>query len=231
MRSIFLAVVLLFAALAVGFKVANVVTSSDVPARGVPFCGKSLAVDEPEVPRFRSIRVVLAYDEEWRSYFGEEVEFVSRSQLGSAVALFRGMHIQLLPVRLEEWQSPSDARSPAQVLSSVRAAVPLGDADVVVAFTGQKFSGADGRADVGGTHAVVELHDGHPEKDAMVLAHEVAHLFGASHGCDLPGHTGLMAESGFDEPKLVCPCVRGVLERNAERFHDDSSQSTETAID
>jgi hypothetical protein len=28
-----------------------------------------------------------------------------------------------------------------------------------------------------------------------------------------------MAEQGFEEPDLVCPCTRQILETNADRFH------------
>jgi hypothetical protein len=28
-----------------------------------------------------------------------------------------------------------------------------------------------------------------------------------------------MAKRGFQEPDLICPCTRQVLERNADRFH------------
>ncbi len=192
-------------------------------------CGRQLFVstDDGRVLRGESTRVVLALDEEWRARFQDESNAVARSLLGEASSLFRGLHIHLLPVRTESWVSPDSVDSAEGLLSAARAAVSLDEADIVVALTGQPLTQADGRAEIGGRYALVRHHPGKPERDAMVLAHEVAHLFGANHGCDLPGHSGLMAKGGFEEPGLICPCTQQVLERNAARFHIDSSVGVE----
>ncbi len=190
-------------------------------AQEILSCGRRLSVgaDDGRMFRAESTRVVLAIDEEWRARFHEESYTVARALLAEAASLFRGLHIHLLPVRAEEWSSPDGVDSAKALLQTAVAAVRLGDEDIVVALTGQRLAPADGWAESGGRYAIVGHHPAKSERDAMVLAHEIAHLFGAHHGCDLPGHSGLMAEKGFNEPDLVCPCTRQVLEMNAARFH------------
>ncbi len=194
--------------------------SVEAEAQSLPLCGTQLVIDASidRVVRAQSTRVVLAIDEEWQARFWEDSRSAATSLLWQASTLFRALNIHLLPVRMETWQSPDVADS-AALLSAARSAIPLGGADIVVVLTGQELAPADGRAEFGGRYALVGHHPERPERDAAVLAHEVAHLFGGSHGCDLPGHSGFMAKKGFKEPDLVCPCTRQVLEMNAARFH------------
>lgn len=202
------------------FQAAGILSAPE--AQEFPSCGRQLLVDREDGRVFRaeSTRVVLALDEEWRARFQDEASAVARSLLSEASSLFRVLHIRLLPVRTESWSSPDNVTSAKGLLAAARAAVSLEDTDIVIALTGQRLSQGDGRAETGGRYAIVSRHPGYPERDAMVLAHEVAHLFGAQHGCDLPDHSGLMAEQGFKEPDLVCPCTRQAIEINAARFHD-----------
>ena len=74
-----------------------------------------------------------------------------------------------------------------------------------------------------------EHHEQQPEKAEFVLAHEIAHLFGATHGCDLADHEGVLASQGFDEPELICPCTRQLLEANAARFHEQAEPPEATS--
>ncbi len=193
----------------------------DIAATGPRACGRQLpgGVDEGQVFRTASTGVVLALDEDWLDdYQGDAVQ-AARTLLWEASRLYRGFNIHLLPVRVQRWASPNEMESAEDLLHVVRDSIPLGDADIVVALTGQQLERADGYAEIGGQYALVKRHAGHPERDAMVLAHEIAHLYGAYHGCNLPGRSGVMAEQGFEEPDLVCPCTRQVLELNAARFH------------
>lgn len=184
-------------------------------------CGRLLVeLDDGIVFHAASTRVVLALDEEWRVRFAEDATPVARSLLVEAGALFRSVDIHLLPVRVESWESPDNLRSAIELLQVARESVDYAAADIVIALTAQELVGADGRAEVGGRYALVEHHEEHPERDSFVLAHEVAHLFGATHGCDLPGHDGVLAERGFNEPQLICPCTEQLLEANAARFHE-----------
>lgn len=184
-------------------------------------CGRQLpgGVDEQQVFRTTSTRVVLALDEEWQAEFQAEATVAARALLWEAASLYRGFDIHLLPLRIERWVSPDEMDSAEDLLHLARRNIPRGDADIVIALTGQQLDQGDGYAEIGGTYALVSRHPGHPERDAMVLAHEVAHLFGAYHGCNLAGRSGVMAEQGFEEPDLVCPCTRQALEMNASRFH------------
>jgi len=184
-------------------------------------CGE-LLVEPDRGPVFEaaSTRVMLALDEEWHEHFGDDAAQVARSLLVETGGLFRSVDIHLLPIGVTNWESPDAIDDAEELLVVVRETVDLEDADIVIALTAQNLSGADGEAEVGGRYAIIEQHPGHPERDAFVLAHEIAHLFGATHGCELPGHEGVLASQGFDEPELICPCTRQLLEQNAARFHE-----------
>jgi hypothetical protein len=184
-------------------------------------CGKQLPGGDAEgrMIRTTSTRVVLALDEDWQAEFQAEATVAARALLWEASSLYRGFNIHLLPLRVERWISPNEMDSAEELLHLARNSIPRGDADIVVVLTGQQLERGDGYAEIGGRYALVSRHPGHPERDAMVLAHEIAHLFGADHGCNLPGRSGVMAEQGFEEPDLVCPCTRQTLEMNAARFH------------
>ncbi len=183
-------------------------------------CGRRLSgLADVGMPLAESARVVLVTDEEWRQVAAGRHPFEARRVLLEAVGLFRGMSIHLLPVRVVDWVSPDEARTIDDVWAAARETVPLGDADIVVVLSAQEHTTArDGYAKVGGRYVVVAHHPDQPDHDALVLAHEISHLFGAHHGCDVPGREGLMAPNGFDHD-LICPCTRRVLELNANRFH------------
>ena len=184
-------------------------------------CGRRLSsVSEDRIVP-RSARVVLAIDEEWYEEFGERAEPVARSILSDVSGLYRDIGLHLLPVRVTEWASPKELTSAEDLLVHVTDAVPLDGADLIVGLTGQVLPRVDGFARVGGQVAVVGHHRGAPERDVLVLAHEIGHLFGAHHGCDIPGIAGVMAGTGFEDPLIVCPCTRTILEANVARFHED----------
>ncbi len=212
------------AALVVGFAVDRAVTdwgSSGDRATGSLVCGQALATPVGDrVFVVDSIRVAVAMDEERRAAHGGGSVAAARAQLVDAASLFRGVHIHLLAVRTVDWASPDDVGSVSGLLEGAETAVPLDGADIAILLTAQSVeTDRDGDARIGDRYAVVARHPGRPDRDAMVLAHELSHLFGAHHGCDLPGHEGLMASQGFSEPDLLCPCTRRVLEMNADRFH------------
>ncbi len=184
-------------------------------------CGRLLSSVSGERLTLRSVRVVLALDEEWREQFGDRSESVARSLVSDVSGLYRDIGMHFLPVRVADWSSPNDLVSAEELLVELNGAIPLDDADVIFGLTGQQLPDVDGFARVGGQIAVVGHHRGSPERDVLVLAHEVGHLFGAHHGCDIPGLAGVMADSGFEDPLVVCPCTRAILEANVARFHED----------
>ncbi len=195
--------------------------AEDTTVPGPLACGRQLPGGDVEgrMIRTTSTRVVLALDEDWQAEFQAEATVAARTLLWEASRLYRGFNIHLLPLRIERWISPDEMDSAEELLHLARNRIPRGDADIVVVLTGQQLEHGDGYAEVGGRYALVSRHPGHPERDAMVLAHEIAHLFGAYHGCNLANRSGVMAEQGFDEPGFVCPCTRQILETNAARFH------------
>ena len=184
-------------------------------------CGRPLTeVSGGGVSVARSVRVALVVDEEWRDDVPDSAGSEARRVLLDAGRLFRGIGIHFLPIRVLNWESPDDADSVRDLLRAGKQAMPPGDADIVVLLSAQRrATSADAIADVGGRHVVVAHHPANPEQDSLVLAHEISHLFGAHHGCDVPEREGLMAKEGFNDQNLICPCTRRILEMNAQRFH------------
>lgn len=205
---------------AVAARAASEWMPSEVGATSL-ICGQSLGVPDHEAASVvDSTRIVVAMDEEWLAEFGDGSEAAARRMITSAASLFRGVHIHLLTLRTVVWRSPDDLDSVMALLDAAEASISLDGVDIAVVLTAQALgTSQDGYARTGDRYAIVSRHPNHPERDAMVLAHELSHLFGAHHGCDLTEHDGYMAGQGFNEPELLCPCIRRVLEMNADRFH------------
>lgn len=184
-------------------------------------CGRQLSSVSGERLTLRSVRVVIALDEEWRERFGDDSEAVARSLVSDVSGLYRDIGLHFLPVRIADWSSPDDLDSAEDLLVDLSETMQVDDSDVIFGFTGQHLPRVDGFAPVGGQIAVVGHHADRPERDVFVLAHEAGHLFGAHHGCDIPGLAGVMADSGFEDPLVVCPCTRAILEANVARFHEE----------
>ncbi len=166
------------------------------------------------------VKFAIVLDEEWRSHFGEAAGEEARTIMTRAAGFYRNLGIHATLLRVDNWMSPDTVSTPEDFLSRAEHEVVLRDADVAVIFTNQVLNGTgDGRAEVGGRYVFVSHHLAHGGRDEFVLAHEMGHIFGAHHGCDVPGFAGIMAESGFEQPPLVCPCTRRVLEINVDRFH------------
>ncbi len=212
---------------AVGLAVAAVsarASSGWLPSEVTPaslLCGEALALPDHEAAFVvDSTRIVVAMDEEWLTEFGDGSRAAASKMIAAAASLFRGVHIHLLTVRTVEWDSPDELDSVSELLDAAEASIPLEGVDIAVVLTAQALATSqDGYARTGDRFAIVSRHPNRPERDAMVLAHELSHLFGAHHGCDLSEHDGYMASQGFNEPELLCPCTRRVLEMNADRFH------------
>jgi hypothetical protein len=166
------------------------------------------------------VKVTIVLDEEWRSHFGDAAGEEARTIMTRAAGFYRNLGVQATLLRVDDWMSPDTVSVAEEFLDRAEHEVALQDADVAVIFTNQVLDGSeDGRAEVGGRYAFIRHHSAHGGRDEFVLAHEMGHIFGAHHGCDVPGFAGVMAESGFEQPPLVCPCTPRVLEINVDRFH------------
>jgi len=183
-------------------------------------CGHDLRGNVAVGVRTVPVKVVIVLDEEWRLHFGDAAQDQARVIVTRAAGLYRNLGVQATLLRVEPWMSPDTVSVAGGFLDRAENEVDLQDADIAVIFTYQELDGSeDGLAEVGGRYAFVRHHSGHGGQDEFVLAHELGHIFGAHHGCDVPGFAGIMAESGFEQPPLVCPCTRRVLEINVGRFH------------
>ncbi len=183
-------------------------------------CGRRLSSVSAERLAPRSIRVVIATDEEWGNHFGDRADSIARSLVSDVSGLYRDVGLHLLPVLAIDWSSPDELVSAEELLDDLSGHRSLDSADILIGLTGQRLPEVDGFAEVGGQIAVVGHHRGAQERDVFVLAHEIGHLFGAHHGCDVPGVAGVMAKRGFEDPLAVCPCTRLILEANVTRFHE-----------
>ena len=188
-------------------------------------CGSELSSMSGARLSTRSVSVVLALDDEWHDRFGADAQDVARALVSDVSGLYRDIGLHLLPVRSVRWDSPNTLDDAEELLTHLLDEVSLGDADVIIGLTGQQLPSVDGYARIGGQGAVVGHHPGLPHRDVFVLAHEVGHLFGAHHGCDIPGLAGVMADAGFSDPLIVCPCTRSILEENVARFHQEQPAS------
>lgn len=183
-------------------------------------CGTRLVAGlDYEVSRLRSIRVALVTDEEWRERVPDLSGEAARRVVLEAASLFRGLGIHLLVVRTVDWVSPDSSPTIHETWEAAHDQVAVGDEDIAIVLTAQpRSTTVDGHAPVGGHYVAVAHHTRDPALDSLVLAHELSHLFGANHACDVSGRDGLMTATGFDYD-LICPCTRRILDLNAERFH------------
>ncbi len=185
-------------------------------------CGRRLPVTAPApATPLVPVEVLLVIDDEWQAHFGSDAEREARLVATRAASHYRNLGIHVLPTRVVTWESPDSAATLPELLDHADAAELLEGEDVVLVFTAQHVDGSeDGDASVGGRSAIVQHHIGHGSQDEFVLAHEIGHVFGAHHGCDISGIAGLMADRGIEQPVRLCPCTRRAIETNVERFHD-----------
>jgi hypothetical protein len=164
------------------------------------------------------IRVVLAADDAWLA--GDRLGALNGTGLlvRDVTAVFTGLGIQLKVVRFETWVSSNNRLSVSDRLDEVETAVALADDDIVLALTGQRLRGADGKAAIGGRYALVGRHTGHPERDLWVAAHEIGHLFGARHSEKSKAGSDIMSPNGFGSELHWTPCHERLLSMNASRF-------------
>ncbi len=186
-------------------------------------CGRQLAPTSEVVPVQSSLRAAVVTDDGWQELGTEGTP--ARSLVVEAAGLLRGAGVSVTPVSVRNWNPPPEAESPQEILASAKAALPVGDADIVIVLTTRSKTSDDGAADVGGRHAVVRHHPGARAKDIVVLAHELGHLLGAHHGCDTVDAGGVMEATGFTNAELLCPCTRRVIERNVSLLHVDEVPS------
>lgn len=186
-------------------------------------CGRQLAPTPEGVPFQTSLRAAVFTDDAWQELEtnGSQV----RSLVVQAAGLLRGTGVSITPVSVKTWNPPPEAATPQEILDSAKATLPIGDADIAIVLTARSTTNNDGAADVGGRYTVVKHHPEANDKDIVVLAHELGHLFGAHHGCDVIDTGGVMGATGFVDAKLLCPCTRRVIERNVSLLHLDQVPS------
>jgi len=163
----------------------------------------------------RSLRVLVAADEEYRRQTGWE-RLAKDRILGASRMLGLELGIVLKVIGVREWASADQPRTLAEHMASMMRQVPTDSADVVIGLTGQTAITPDaaqgdrlgvsepfGRSvlvrrsgTVTGVPAITDV------LESVVLAREMAHLFGALRAEDLQPATFSRTEDaslGFDD--------------------------------
>jgi hypothetical protein len=164
------------------------------------------------------IRLVLAVDDEWLARFGADAELQARAIVEDVSPLFGPFGIDLDTVKFERWSSLETGIAAHSLFAQVKQSVSLAGSDAVLALTGHQLWPTDGAGAVGGTHTLVSHHPGHPERDRLVAAHELGHLFGARDASPESAGSNIMIGKGFDHDLVWDACHERLLRLNAARF-------------
>ena len=172
-----------------------------------------------------TMTVTIVLDEEWHAYGAD----VATAQLGDVMERVRDL---FLPAGIEVewaavmgWHSRNDRGLLRDLLGDLIASHVATETDLVVALVGQQGPGPDGLAQRLGRHITVRHHTVHPERDAMVIAHEIGHILGADHH-DCRGHRCLMEPTGFEHSEEWCPGHLRILRLNGGLFEWADSQGS-----
>ena len=172
-----------------------------IPARAIPCDG--YAFDAASLPK-QDVRVVLATDEAWRQTYGAGAEARASQLLTDVNHILEPARISLSIAEYRSWSSDRDSSSMSQLLAHLDDTVPARPGQLVIGLTGHQISKVDGLAHVGHIHLVARLHPDRPERDAVVVAHEIGHLLGAHHHKCEHDYQCVMAPEGFSLPARWC---------------------------
>lgn len=164
-----------------------------------------------------TITVAVLLDDEWIDRFGTDAQRQAEAIIRGADRYLQPAGIHLRAVGYDAWVSPNGAPDIVYMLDALEAARQPESADVVMSlvagYQGQEGGGARLRQ----PHVVVKHHRHHPERDAYVLAHELAHVLGLSHH-SCPDGLCIMADHEYDPRAHWCQHHLDLLRANAGYF-------------
>ena len=150
-----------------------------------------------------TIDVAVLVDEEWAGRFGDDAQRQAEAIVRAAARHFEPAGIQLRPVLYDTWTSPDHASDIVELLDALETARRQGEADVVVGLAAGYNGQEGGAARPRRPHVVVKHHRNHPERDAYILAHELAHVLGLHHHA-CPDGLCMMATHRYDPRAHWC---------------------------
>ncbi len=164
-----------------------------------------------------AIDIAVLVDEEWADRFGEDARRKADAIVRAAARHFEPAGIKLRPIIYESWTSPDGASDIVELLDTLETARQRRDADLVVGLVAGYRGREGGAARPRLPHVVVKHHRYHPERDAYVLAHELAHVLGLHHHV-CPDGRCFMADHEYDPGEHWCDDHLELLRANGGYF-------------
>lgn len=143
----------------------------------------SVATARAETTEVREIALTIAADEEFRAR-GDWQEMLE-SRIATVSDFYeREFGIRWRIQRIRDWVSDNRGTDMSSRLRELETDVPPGDADVVLGVSSQPSYVKGVATTLGAYVLVVDSGEYDEERNAVILAHEFAHLFGAWHSND-----------------------------------------------
>lgn len=131
-----------------------------------------------------TLKLNVIVDEEVSSQYGwQHTVSEAVSQAGSFYSTQFGIQMDI--VSWGSWNSPDSLKNLPQLATVVSRRAPVNGEEIIIAMTGQEGIGDNhcGLANYFG-NVVLMKYSGRSDEDAVILAHELAHILGAIHSDD-----------------------------------------------
>jgi hypothetical protein len=157
------------------------------------------------------IALTIALDEEWVARHGDRAVAAALALVEATQTTLGALGVTLDVLGVERWASPPGLSLHEMSHAAVTAGLLGDEADLLLVLTDQDAAGStDGiHVDSAGSPAIaIRHHRDRPDRDAIVVAHEVGHLLDLTHK---PGT--FMQARGFVETPYWSLCQRDAVQR------------------